>query len=224
MNLNILNNVEMGTKGKDFIFSFIEEISQSIKRNNMEKEMLNVEFENDRFTTKYRDMYKNKLNETLINVANQTEDEGEMYYVFAINSQNEDVYNLCLCDSNQIHNVYEINKNDLPLEITIGSVLRKNENDFILDEKTTLDIEEEMKAIKKELLEEQELELENNRIEGHIYEVSEIGADRVWLFDTSLDDEDGVDEIEEIEIPQDVLDTVTEGSSLIYENGQYRLI
>ena len=222
MDLNILNNVKMGTKGNDFIFSFIDELAKTLNKSK-EKEN-NMNLQNDKeLSTKSRDSYVLKRNELLIDYANRTEGQGRMYYVYDKNSNNENVFNVAVCEEGKSHEIIELNKDELPEGVKIGSVLRNSNDNYIVDEEATFEIENELSDLKNSLIEQQNVELQSNRIEGHEYEVSEVGSDRVYLFDISIDDSNGVDEIEETNISEDLLGKLNEGDILVFENGEYRL-
>ena len=70
MDLNILNNVKMGTKGNDFIFSFIDELTKTIKKGKERDNNMNLQ-NDEEFSTKSRDSYVLKRNELLIDYANR---------------------------------------------------------------------------------------------------------------------------------------------------------
>lgn len=222
MDLNILNNVKMGTKGNDFIFSFIDELTKTINKSREWENNMNLQNDED-FSTKSRDSYVLKRNELLIDYANRTADRGRMYYVYDKNSNNDNIFNVAVCEEEKSHEIIELNKDELPEGVKIGSVLRNSNDNYIVDEDATFEIENELNEIKKSLIEQQNVELQSNRIEGHKYEVSEIGSNRVYLFDISIDDSNGVDEIEETNISEDLLGKLNEGDILVFENGEYRL-
>ncbi|MBR3325380.1 MAG: hypothetical protein IKG14_04990 [Clostridia bacterium] len=222
MDLNILNNMKIGTKGNDFIFSFIDELTQAINNRKEKENNMNLQ-NNEDLSTKSRDEFVIKRNEILTEYANETSNKGIMYYIYDKNSNNENIFNATICENGKSHEIVELDKNQLPNEVEIGSVLRNNNNNYYIDEQATVKIKNRLDNIKNNLIKKQNLELENNRIEGHIYEVSEVGSDRVYLFDISIDDSNGVDEIEERNISEELLSALNEGDTLIYENGEYRL-
>ena len=154
----------------------------------------------------------------LNNYAKETMDKGEMYYIYSKNSKMEDGYNLCICEEEKSHIVIEKSIENLPNEATIGSVLRKNETSYILDEEATNKIAEEINNMKDRLLNEQKEFLESKRVEGHVYEMSENDGDRAWLFDITIDSNEG---IEEIDFPIELLNISKEGDLFIYKNGEY---
>ena len=72
--------------------------------------------------------------------------------------------------------------------------------------------------MKDRLLNEQLNFLESKRVEGHTYELAEIGEDRAWLYDITSESE----EIEEIDFPEKLLKDATEGDLFVYKNGKYQ--
>ena len=63
--------------------------------------------------------------------------------------------------------------------------------------------------------------LENKRIEGHIYEVGEKYSGRVWLYDISDNINAGKEGIEEIEFSNELYEDIKEGDKVIYQDGDY---
>ena len=142
-----------------------------------------------------------------------------MYYIYSKNSKNENGYNLCICEEGKSHIIIELNSNELPDEVCVGSVLRKLRDSYILDKESTNEICEQINNMKDKLLKEQQEFLGSKRIEGHIYEISENDGDRAWLFDITSGENEG---IEEIEFPLELLENSQEGDQFIYENGEYK--
>lgn len=158
-------------------------------------------------------------NKILNNYASRTQDKGSMYYIYSNNSKMEESYNIYMCGEGISHNMIEIEKNDLPNTAQIGSVLRKHENIYILDEESTNEISNQIHNMKEEILKEQTEYLESKKIENHIYELSEYSDDRVWLFDVTSGESES---IEEIEFPMELLENSSEGDLFIFKNGEYQ--
>lgn len=165
--------------------------------------------------TEYRDKIRIERNKILNEYAIQTKDKGEMYYVY----DEKDTFLLCVCDENRSHEVISVEKNNLPDDIEVGSVLRMENDNYILDIQGTNDIKLILDEKTNQLIQEQNEYLKGFRKEGHIYEVSEIGEDRLWLFDLT---ENSGEEIEEIEIGLEILDSIKPEDKLIYEDGVYK--
>lgn len=184
-----------------------------------------MENENDsenKLITKYRDkMYIQRAN-ILNNYAKQTQDKGQMYYIYDRNSKMLDGYNLCICEEENSSTIIESDKRELPNGAKIGSILRKIGNSFVLDEEATNEIAQEIDNMKNQLLEEQAEFLESKRIEGHIYELGEIDGDRAWLYDITDESSNEIEGLEEIDFPIELLNDSEEGDLYIYKDGRYQ--
>lgn len=232
MNLDLINNITNDIKNNKLVQSFIKELQNylesSISKNsyiNIEKEdipLINANGYENKITAKYRDKMYIERAHILNTYAKQTSDKGKMYYIYDKNSKMPNGYNLCICEEGNSHTIIEKNKNDLPNGVKIGSVLRKSENDFILDEKATKEISQKIYKMKDKLLKEQKKFLESKRIEGHIYEMSENSGDRVWLYDITNESINGIEGVEEIEFPKELLKDGQEGDLFVYKNGKYQ--
>ena len=224
MNLDLVNKLFNNTNKSKSIQNFIEELQNHLKNNmfNIKKEeisLLDTSFNGNKITTKYRDKMLLERSSILNNYASKTSKKGEMYYIYGKNSKMENGYNLCICEKEKSRIVIEEATNNLPEGAEIGSVLRKNEDNYILDEEATSIISEEIENMKERILEEQTEFLSSNRIEGHIYELSEKNEDRAWLFDITNNSSEG---IEEIDFPQELLADSKEGDLFIYKDGEYQ--
>lgn len=180
--------------------------------------MVNPTYDGEKIITKYRDEMLIKRANILNNYAKNTKDKGEMYYIYSKNSKSENSYNICICEEDKSNIVIEKSKEELPDGAKIGSVLRKNGDKFVIDEKANIIISEKIERMKSQLLEEQNEYLSSKRIEGHIYEMYENGGDRAWLFDLTVQSNEG---IEEIDFPLELLNESKEGDLFVYKNGKY---
>ena len=184
----------------------------------MNSEEMDTSLDENRLITMYRDQMNLKRNIILNNYAKQTSDKGEMYYIYSKNSKLEDGYNLCICEEEKSHIVIEESKKTLPDGAEIGSVLRKNTENYVLDNEATHEIAEQIQQMKETILQEQTEFLESQRIEGHVYEMSEKDEDRAWLFDITNNSDEAV---EEIDFPKELLQDAIEGDLFVYRNGEY---
>lgn len=222
MNLDLVNNISNSLKNGNFIQSFAKELQNYLANSIIEKgetQLLNPTFDKNRLTTKYRDEMNIRRNGILNEYAKQTCDKGEMYYIYSKNSKMEEGYNLCICEERKSHEIIEESKDNLPYEAQIGSVLRKKENRYILDEEATKEIAQAINNMRDEILEKQKEYLESKRIEGHTYELAEKYEDRALLFDITNNDSEG---IEEIDFPKELLEDSSEGDLFEYINGEYK--
>lgn len=211
MDLDLINSIIGRKKENNEIQDFTKEL-QNYLEENLEKD--------NRLTTKYRDKFNLERNTILINYANETEDKGQMYYIYDKSSRDQDSYNLSICEEKKSHTVITLSKMELPQGAKIGSVLRKENETFKLDEEATKEVSEKINKLERNIAQEQNEYLQSKRIEGHIYEISEKSDDRVWLFDNT--DEWVQEALEEIEFPQELLITAQEGDLFIYQKGEYQ--
>ena len=154
--------------------------------------------------------------------AQDTKEKGEMFYIYDISTNEKSSYNLSYCDINRSHEVLTKSIEELPSESNLGSVLRKNGKNFIIDIEATKEVEKEINNMIKEKIEEQREYLNSKRIDGHIYEVGEKYSGRIWLYDLKNISGGGIEGIEEIEFPKDLYQTAKEGDLFVYEDGEYK--
>ena len=238
MNLDFVNNLVNGLKKNKFVQDFAKELENYVEENavNNQDRETNKEFLNNlnsnklnsedlkingkKVISKYRDEILLERANILQDYAKNTKEEGEMYYIYS-NSDQKGNYNLSICDSERSHEVITKSAEELPNGAEVGSILRKKEEKFILDNKATEIIEKEINSMIQEKLREQEEYLDSKRIEGHIYEVGEKGSGTIWLYDTTNAGK-GMEGIEEIEFPKDLYEIAQEGNSFIYKDGEYQ--
>lgn len=231
MNLYLVNNIINEPKSNKFTQNFIKELQsylESISKNdstNLKREdmqLINSTHKGNKIIAKYRDKMYLERSEILNNYAKQTLEKGEMYYIYSKNSKIENGYNLCICEEGKSHTIIEATENELPKGAKQGSVLRRVNNNYVLDIEATEKISQEIEKMKDALLEEQKNFLNSKRIEGHIYEVSENCNDRVWLFDVTDNNMSVKEGVEEIDFPIELLKEAKEGDLFIYKNGEYQ--
>lgn len=215
MKLDLNNDIVNNTK---FVQNFIKELQDYLERK-VDIPLINPTHNGNKIITEFRDKMYIQRRKILNDYAKQTIDKGTMYYIYDKNSKLEDGYNLCICEEEKSHIIIEANSNILPNDTKIGSVLRKFEDNYILDNEATKDVSEKIEKMKYELLEKQTEFLNSKRIEGHIYEVSENGGDRVWLFDITNNSDEA---LEEIGFPKELLQNAKVGDLFIYRNGEYK--
>lgn len=225
MELELLDIFKNEPKNDGITNIFAQELKQNLKQYDINKsEVFKMNDEEIKaLSTKYRDIFLAERNKILIEYAKETESEGTMYYIYGTNSQKEKTFNATICEEGKSNEIYELPQEQLPINAEIGCALRKNNDTFYVDENATLFLNEKFRKQILDLLECQNNELQEKRIEGHKYEVSEIGENKVYLFDITEDDSNGLEEIEENQIPEELFNKLKEGSVLVFENGQYNL-
>lgn len=172
--------------------------------------------------TKYRDEMLIKRNNILQNYAKNTKKVGEMYYIYDTSTNEKNSYNLCICEHGRSNEVVTKGIEELPEGACLGSVLRKQDEKFILDIESTKAVGKEINMMIKNTIEEQNRYLNSRRIDGHIYECGEKNLGRIWLYDLNNVTNGRTEGIEEIEFPKDIYETAKEGDLFVYENGEYK--
>ena len=213
-----LTNILGKEENNNFIQNFLAELQKYIEKN-MKKEETSLGEDDYKLITKFRDKFYLERSNILNFYANKTKDKGPMYYIYNKSTTLDNTYNLCICDEEKINNVIEIDKSKLPNDAKIGSILRKEDDNFYIDNELTNQIEIEILNLKNKIIEEQIEFLKNSRIEGHVYELSEKSEDRVWLFDIT---NNSFEALEEIDFPIELLTDFKEGDLFIFEDGEYK--
>lgn len=172
--------------------------------------------------TRFRDEMLKARNSILQNYADNTKEKGEMYYIYNTNENKKNSYNLCSCRAEKSHEVITKQIEELPEDANLGSVLRKQNDKFVVDTEATKIIEKEINMMIQEKIEEQNQYLDSRRIDGHIYEVGEKYSGRIWLYDLNNSVGEGIEGIEEIEFPIDLYENAKEGDRFVYKDGEYQ--
>ena len=235
MNLDLVNNLWNDLKENQFVQNFIKELSNYLEKNlthnteisrvdNTWNNLLadNLEIGNKKIISKYKDEMLIERTNILQNYALKTKDKGEMYYIYNINANEKNEYNLCICEPSKSNKVITKKIEDLPDGTRLGSVLRKQGEDFILENEDTQTIENQINNMIKKKIKEQDQYLDRKRIDGHIYEVDEKYSGRIWLYDLNNKAGGSIEGIEEIEFPKNLYETAKKGDKFIYQNGEYK--
>ena len=234
MNLGIVNDLFNNLKENNFVQNFMKELSNYLENtitNSSNISDTNSNFNNinlddltlhgEKVIGRYKDKMLNERSEILQRYSENTKEKGEMYYIYDVNSNDINSYNLCICEPGKSHEVITKSKQELPEGVTLGSVLRKQDMEFVLDNEGTENVGKEINTMIKEKLEEQHEFLNSKRVEGHTYEVGEKYDGRIWLYDIDNVVGGGMEGIEEIEFPKDLYQDAKEGDLFIYQNGKY---
>lgn len=177
----------------------------------------------EKFNTKFRDKYR--INREIM-VKQYVEDNkrtDKVFIVYGNNSEDDSKVNATLYENGNNPKLAILDKKELPNDIKINDVLINNEGKLSIDEEATSVINNELEKLIFNLQKEQEEEMEQLRIEDHLYKISEIGTDRIWLYDiTNSDDEK--EEIEELEISEEILKSAVPEDVLIFKKGEYNFL
>ena len=193
---NAIEKVVDFTKKNNLINSFMNELKNELEKWEGSHKKMN---EDSKLITEFRDKLNIERLKIFNEYAKEHESEGKLFYVYGENSKDTNIYNLCSCNEGESHNIIEVNKNEILANASVGSILKKDNNYYVLDEEATREITEKLEELHNNIVQEQEEYYKSKRIEGHEYEVSEKSDDRVWLFDIT---ENGDEAIEEINISQ----------------------
>ena len=224
MELNIFNiNLNMDNKNREEVSDFIKELSDYLENDNdRQVSILEQVQKSEKVTVMYRDKINIERNKILNNYAKENKDKGVLYYIYN-KVQDTDNYLLSICEENKSNVVIEVNEKKLPKGISVDTVLRQENGKYIVDTRATFIVRKQIEKMVNKLLKEQEQYLQSNRVEGHIYEVGEVERDRVWLYDITKNDVNGIEAFEEIQFPLELINKVTEGTKVIYRNGNYEI-
>lgn len=236
MSLDLVNELFHNLKENKFVQNFIQELSNYLKNhlgNTNNSNIPKSDFEwnnllsddltlyNSKITTKFRDKMLLNRRKILEEYALSTKEKGEMFYIY---NNNVDDRNSCLltnCSPGKSHEIITKNIEQLPIGSSLGSVLRKQGDNFVLDTETTKMVGKEINSMIKQQIEEQKKYFDIVRIDGHTYEVGEKSSGRIWLYDLDGTIGGKTEGIEEIDFPKDLYETAKEGDLFVYENGEY---
>lgn len=227
MNLDLFNNIIKSTKENNIIDNFIKELNKIIdqKTFNIEKNvpkeysLLQKAQENKNITTETRDKMHLERSKILKQYAKETEAEGDLYYIYS-KKNNENIY--LVSKQGEERNIIELERSELPKGAKVDSILRTKNGKYTLDEQGTKEISNQINKMIDKLLEEQSHDLEEKRIEGNLYEVIENSSNIVSLIDITEDSKNG-ECFEEINISNEVIEQIAEGTILQYINGKYQI-
>lgn len=214
--------------------NFIKELSDFLENNfvnNSKTEKINFEWNNlssdnltlynNKVIARYKDEILNERVNILQDYAIKTKEKGEMLYIYDINNNNENTYNLWNCSLENSYKVITKKISELPKESRLGNILRKQNGVFLLDIKSTNDVNGKINKMIKQKIEEQTQYLRSKRIDGHIYEVGEKYSGRIWLYDLNNKENGEIEGIEEIDFPDSLYEIARKGDLFVYQNGEY---
>lgn len=235
MNLDLVNNLFNNLKENKIVQNFMEELSNYLENNVANNSNLSANdykwnnlisddltLYDKKIITKFKNKMISQRNDILQNYAENTKEAGDMYYIYNTSENEKNSYNLCICKSEKSHEVVTKSIEELPEGAGLGSVLRKQGENFTLDSNATKSVGKEINNMIKGNIQEQNKYLDSIRIEGHVYEVGEKCSGRIWLYDLNNTIGGGMEAIEEIEFPKDLYETAKEGDLFVYKNGEYK--
>ena len=213
MDLNIFKKISDSIKRAENR-EFLVELKNSIDKN--EVPILDKIENENKLSIGTKNKIENEFDNILLEYSKETEEKGPLVYIV------EKKDNECIAYEyeNGTDSVIRINENNLPLNASVNSALRKENEKYLLDEEASLEIKNRITDMAKDLIEKQNEELEEYRKEGHLYRVSERINDSVFLWD--ITDKSNF-EIEEVDFPEELLDKAIEGTVFEYIDEKYRL-
>lgn len=211
----LANKIEENKEAQKLIGEIGDFLKDTIQGNEKNMSILD-EFENENHVSLIaKNKMRNQKQEILKHYAEVTKNEGSLYFVTKKR------------DGDATYRVEKYNENStevidlqLPENTLVDSVMREKEGKYVLDEKATSYVAEELKNMAGKILEEQMEELKDYRREGHLYLVTGDTNGRIYLSDQA---EKRGYEIEEVDFPEELKSEVAEGTMLKYENGSYQI-
>ena len=218
MNLDLVNDLFNNLKENKFVQNFIKELSNYLKNNlngnNEEIPIIEDILSKNKFTTGNQNSIRWNLDDVVLKYTQKNSVSDEIYFV---KEDKDNVYKILKAKDGQIEET-EVNKKDMPSEIKINDVFKIKDNNYMIDNIATKELQEDIKNMAKEILEKQNINLANHRKEGHLYMVTEELGNNRFLWDLT---DAPKTEFEEVNIPKDLLSKATEGMVLKYANGKY---
>ena len=143
MNLDLVNDLWNDLKENQFVQNFIKELSNYLEKNlTYNTEILrvdntwnnlfadNLEIGDKKIISKYKDKMLLERVNILQSYALRTREKGEMYYIYDINSNDNNSFNLCICEQGKSNQVITKSKEELPEGATVRKCIKEKECRF----------------------------------------------------------------------------------------------
>ena len=225
MSLDFFNNLKQNlekndnlSKLADGVTEFIGELTEALQNgdNKNSVDIVTQIASNNKLSMASENEISKIRAEVLNEYANITKNEGALYFIF--NKVNgEEKYRVWKIEDNKCTQ-NEMNKEDLPSDAVVNSVMRLKEGKLVVDKEATENVLDEIKEQANKIIEEQNQKIENYKKEGHTYLVTEDINGRIFLWDST---EKPKYEIEDVYFPENLKDKAKEGNSFLYQNGTY---
>ena len=224
MSLNFLNNLKENLEKNDnlsqitdSIGNFINELAEALKNSTDANEELDIVTQISS-SNKLSVASENELMKERINVLNNyAKNNGETFYFIFNKVKNEDKYRVWKF-SNGKRTQSEMQKDDLPNDANVNSILKVTDGKLVTDKEGTNIVISKIKERADEIIEKQNKKIEDYKKEGHTYLVTEDINGRVFLWDST---EKPSYEIEDVYFPEELKDKAKKGNSFLYQNGTY---
>lgn len=231
MNLDKINEVFNNIKENDIVENFIKQLSnyleENVKLNNLEQPIIEEILKTNKLTTGNENQIIWNLDEVVEKYAKENYNNEAIYFIkdnkkiyWQNNKKNyDDSFFTALKVENGEVEELEIKKSDTLKNITVNDVIKIYNGEFIVDSIATKELKDEIKKMADDIIEKQNEELNKYRKENHLYIVcEEIGKNRFLKDITEKSDF----EFEEVNIDENLLDKVTEGTIIKFEDGKYK--
>lgn len=224
MSLNFFNNLKENLEKNDnlsqitdSIGDFINELAEALKNSTDANEELDIVTQISS-SNKLSLASENELMKERINVLNDyAKNNGETFYFILNKVKDEDKYRVWKF-SNGKRTQSEMQKDDLPNDANVNSILKVTDGKLVTDKEGTNIVISKIKERADEIIEKQNKKIEDYKKEGHTYLVTEDINGRVFLWDST---EKPSYEIEDVYFPEELKDKAKEGNSFLYQNGTY---
>lgn len=231
MNLDKINEVFNNIRENDIVENFIKQLSnyleENVKLNNLEQPIIEEILKTNKLTTGNENQIIWNLDEVVEKYAKENYNNEAIYFIkdnkkiyWQNNKKNyDDSFFTALKVENGEVEELEIKKSDTLKNITVNDVVKIYNGEFIVDSIATKELKDEIKKMADDIIEKQNEELNKYRKENHLYIVcEEIGKNRFLKDITEKSDF----EFEEVNIDENLLDKVTEGTIIKFEDGKYK--
>ena len=153
--------------------------------------------------------------EILQQIADERNQENPIYYVSWKNFF-KDKYKIETYSKDEATSEFWIEGSELPKNITVSAILKKENNKFVVDNDATSKFIQEATEYAKNLLEKQEKDIAQYREENCLYCVVDSDLEVVYLKNLNNNKI-----FQETNLPEDIKKTVFKDCILRYKNGEY---
>lgn len=221
---DISNNIKENEGIQNFIKElgeFLEQTASKLIQNSNGKNEVGIleEIQSKRnVSVASKNQIRDGIDEILDRHTKETDDRGGLYFVAGKSSKERDTYIIYKYENGE-DTAINLKQKDLPAKAELNSVLRYENNKYILDEELTQNVINEIKEMADEVLDKQDDKLRDYRKEGHLYMVEEDVNNRIYLWD--MTDKPSFT-IEEVDFPENLKSQATEGTVFQYIDGEYK--
>lgn len=227
MKINLENNLPSKSEKNEFVQKFAKELShflqEKLNAKNETKPILQTILETNKLTIGNENEMRCKFEEIVSTYVNQNnniyfvKDDKKTYWKNNKRYFNHEVYLVVKGSGEKIEEI-EISKQDMPKNIGVNDTFKIENNQYILDNSIAEQIKKEITNVAEAIIEKQNKNLEEHRIEGHLYMVAEESGNSRFLVDLTKKTKT---QFEEVEFSKTLLSKLVEGSVVKYQNGNY---